>query len=349
MATIREVAELAGVSRGTVDRVLNKRGYVHPDTERRIQHILRQLKYQPNRNARALSIQKKAFRIAYVYRANEINEFFDDVLNGIQTKIAEQSEYRIQLLVKQVNLEDTAGFLTALDEMLECKVDGFIVTAMQKPEIREKIDAIAGLGFPVFTCNVDIPGSKRIAFAGCNLYKSGYIAGGLISIITGGCADVGIVSSGNLVDRVRGFSDAIKSNHPNIRIVAAVETDEDIIKIYNETKAMMEQNRGIRAIFAETVAVYGVCRALMDLGLDKKVKVICFDDMPLIRILMIEGHVCAIVFQNPFWQGYRSFEMLWDYLLHRRMPEQTINYSVSEIRIRETITETTINTVPVTA
>jgi LacI family transcriptional regulator len=264
----------------------------------------------------------------------------------MQTKITELSEHRVSLLEKPVKQGDTAAFIAAMDEMRENKVDGFIITSDQIPEIRQRIDALVDQGLPVFTCNIDIPNSKRIAFAGCNLYQSGYISGGLISIIVGGSANVGIVTSGSLVDRVKGFTDAIKRNHPNIKIVATVETDEDMIKVYNGTRAMMEHNPAIGAIFAETVAVYGVCRALMDLGLDKKVKVICFDDMPIIRILVVEGHVNAIVFQNPFWQGYRAFEMLWDYLLYRRTPEKTINYSVSEIRIRETITETAINTIP---
>jgi LacI family transcriptional regulator len=339
MATIREIAALAGVSRGTVDRVLNKRGYVHPVTERRIQQILGKLNYQPNRNARALSVQKKTFRIAYIYRDTEINEFFDDVMTGLKTKIGELSEHRINLLIRQISFADIAGFIAAMEEMRQSKVDGFILTAVNSPNIREKIDALIDEGFPVFTCNVDIPDSKRIAFAGCNLYRSGYISGGLISILVGGHAQVGIVTSGGLVDRVRGFTDAVIKNHPNIRIAATVETDEDIIKVYNETRAMMQNNPDIKGIFAETVAVYGVCRALMELGLDKKVKVICFDEFPVIRLLLLEGYVSAIVCQNPFWQGYRAFEMLWDYLIHRRMPEKKINHSITEIRIRDSVME----------
>ena len=111
------------------------------------------------------------------------------------------------------------------------------------------------------------------------------------------------------------------------------------MKTFNQTKAMMERNPGIQAIYAETVAVAGICQALLDLGLCKRVKVICFDDMPVTRILLMEGYISAIVVQNPFWQGYRSFEILWDYLLNRKLPQEIINYSVTEIRIRESLEE----------
>lgn len=39
MSTIKDIANLAGVSRGTVDRVLNKRGGVHPDTQAKVMEI----------------------------------------------------------------------------------------------------------------------------------------------------------------------------------------------------------------------------------------------------------------------------------------------------------------------
>ena len=122
-------------------------------------------------------------------------------------------------------------------------------------------------------------------------------------------------------------------------IIDTVEAEQDNMKTLNQTKAMMERNPGIQAIYAETVAVAGICQALLGLGLCKKVKVICFDDIPVTRILLMEGYISAIVVQNPFWQGYRSFEILWDYLLNRKLPQDIINYSVTEIRIRESLEE----------
>ena len=44
MPTIKEIAELAGVSRGTVDRVLNNRGSVNPQTADRVREIAEKLK-----------------------------------------------------------------------------------------------------------------------------------------------------------------------------------------------------------------------------------------------------------------------------------------------------------------
>ena len=59
MATIREIAELAGVSRGTVDRVLNHRGSVNAATAALVNDIAKKLDYKPNRAGIALAAQRK--------------------------------------------------------------------------------------------------------------------------------------------------------------------------------------------------------------------------------------------------------------------------------------------------
>ena len=49
MATIKQIAELAGVSRGTVDRVLNNRGSVNANTAARVREIAENLNYKPTK------------------------------------------------------------------------------------------------------------------------------------------------------------------------------------------------------------------------------------------------------------------------------------------------------------
>ena len=337
MITIREIAKLAGISRGTVDRVINKRGRVNPETEKRIQSILHKMDYRRNSHARALSMHKKKFDVVYIYHISEINPFFEEIIAGINAKVSELSHYSINLKINPVKLNDTGHFIRTINEMKEKEVDGIIMTPFKAPEITKKINELVDEGFAVVTCNIDSVDSKRMAFAGCNLYKSGYIAGGLMGINVGAQAQIGIVTSCIHYERLKGFIDAISRNYPDIHIADTVEAEEDNVKTFNQTKAMMAKNPCIQAIYAETVAVPGICQALDNLGLHRKVKVICFDDMPVIRDLMMEGYVNAVVVQNPFWQGYRSFEILWDYLLNRRLPKETVNYSDIEIRIRESL------------
>ena len=66
MATIKEIADLAGVSRGTVDRVLNNRGSVNPQTAQKIMEIVHALDYKPNRAGLVLAAQKKNLKLGVI-------------------------------------------------------------------------------------------------------------------------------------------------------------------------------------------------------------------------------------------------------------------------------------------
>jgi LacI family transcriptional regulator len=227
-----------------------------------------------------------------------------------------------------------------MNEMRKRKIDGLIITPIRGKEIAEKINELVDRSIPVITCNVDISGSRRFAFVGCDLYKSGFIAGGLVSIIAGDYANIGIITTDTSFGRIKGLTDAVRQGYPNVHIVSVVEIEEKDSVTYSYTKKMMKKNPEIKTIFSENVAISGVCRALKDLKLDKQVKVICFDETPTIKRLLLEGRVHAIIFQNPFWQGYRSIEVFWDYLLSRKMPEKELNFSLNEIHIRESIIDT---------
>lgn len=56
--TLQQIAEKAGVSRGTVDRALNDRGRIKPEVAEKIKKIAEEMGYQPNRAGRALAMTK---------------------------------------------------------------------------------------------------------------------------------------------------------------------------------------------------------------------------------------------------------------------------------------------------
>ena len=91
MVTIKKIAELCGVSRGTVDRVLNDRGKVKPETEAVVRQMAEQLGYKPNPAGKALAARKHR-PVVGVLLASEGNPFFEEVIRGL-TKAAEL--YRI--------------------------------------------------------------------------------------------------------------------------------------------------------------------------------------------------------------------------------------------------------------
>ena len=79
--TIKQIAETCGVSRGTVDRVLNHRGRVSEETEKRVKEAVEVLGYKPNSLGKALALQRKGLRIGVIL-CSVGNEFYDKRIKG---------------------------------------------------------------------------------------------------------------------------------------------------------------------------------------------------------------------------------------------------------------------------
>ena len=71
MATIKEIAEKAGVSIGTVDRVLHNRGMVNAQTKERVETVMKELNYRPNQVAQGLAVMKKKLKIGFFIPGEE--------------------------------------------------------------------------------------------------------------------------------------------------------------------------------------------------------------------------------------------------------------------------------------
>ena len=113
MVTMKEIAEICGVSRGTVDRALNGRGRVNAE---KIRKTARELGYEPNPAGKALSARKKRPVIGIVL-SSEDNPFFDDVLKGMEEAAAEYKIYGVQIEYHIMKGYDTEKQLATLKEI----------------------------------------------------------------------------------------------------------------------------------------------------------------------------------------------------------------------------------------
>ena len=208
MARIKDIAELAGVSRGTVDRVLNNRSGVSPQTAEKIKEIAKALDYRPNKAGLALAAQKKKNKIGIVLFSKN-NPFFDEVSEGVQAKARELADYGVTTLTRRVEF-DLAAQLAAIDELLDEGIHGLLLAPYNHPAIQEKIDELVDRGIPVVTVNTDIFSSKRMAYVGSDYICGGRTAAGLLALMTEGETELGIITGSRNVlchsERIRGLT-----------------------------------------------------------------------------------------------------------------------------------------------
>ena len=321
MATIKEIAERAGVSRGTVDRVLNNRGAVCAETEERIRAIIKELDYKPNKAGMALAAQKKKYLIGIILFSKQ-NPFFDEVMEGFQEKADELSVYGCEITVKRVAYHPDAQLTPYNDE-----------------RICSELNHLSKAGIPVITVNSDAEHTNRLTYVGSDFYKSGNAAGALMKLVTSENVYLGIINGDSNIlchsQRYSGFVDTL-SKDKRFKVVKQGENFDDDQKSYALVSEMLNNHPEINALYFTAGGVYGGCRAVIDSS-RQDVKIITFDDVPTTLEMMERDIITATICQQPYWQGSKSLDLMFAYLLNPQTEVDENYYSELTIKIREII------------
>jgi len=337
--TIKQIAETCNISRGTVDRVLNNRGKVKVETEELIRETAAKLGYKPNLAGKALAVTKKNYVIGIIL-SSEGNKFYDDVLRGIRQAEQEIADYGIRILLKTMKGYEVQRQLELLDEIKD-KINFLIINPINDDRIIDKINAFSEENIKVITINTDVENSKRLCHVGCNYKKSGETACGMLGLLTGGEANIGIAIGSIKVlghtQRMSGFDKVCKEQYPKFQVMDIIETNDDDVCAFIQTQKMLQKYPQINAIYIVAAGAYGVCQAVTEAGREKEIVIISSDQTPDIIKLLREGMIKATICQQPWTQGYKSVNMAFQYLVSNVVPEKELHSVKNEIKILQNL------------
>ncbi len=163
MATLRDVAEKAGITVTTVSRVLNNRGYISDQTREKVYAAMRELHYRPNEVARSLS--KRRTNVIGVIVPSVMHPFFSKVVHFLEQAAAAKG-YKIMLCSSNHEREKEIEYI---DMLRSNKVAGIVICSRTQ-DIAEHLD----LGMPVVTFERELPG--EIVSVSCDNYQGGAAA-----------------------------------------------------------------------------------------------------------------------------------------------------------------------------
>jgi LacI family transcriptional regulator len=335
--TIRKIAEITGVSRGTVDRVLNHRGSVNAATESLILKTAEELGYRPNLAGKALAARKKRYVIGVILCSEE-NEFFDEVISGINWAERECADYGITLKRLAMKGYDTERQLELLDS-IRGKVDLVILNAINEPAVKARIDEMNAQGIRFITVNTEVEGGDVLCHVGIDYRQSGSTAAGIMRLIIPEGARIAVaMGSKNILghnQRVEGFTRTIAERCPGDRIVTVFETKDDVNTAYQRMKDALDKYSDINAVYITSGGQKGVCRAVAESGRD--ISVVTSDATQTVRDNVNAGIIKATICQEPFRQGYCAVHTAVQYLVYGELPEPDSYAVKNEIKIYENI------------
>ena len=317
--TLKDIAAMAGVSAGTVDRALHNRGRVNPEVAERIKKIAKELGYKPNTIAKGLSKRKDNLKITIILHISKTNSFFDDVLIGIKQGFDELADYGVAVDMKYSSDFDAESQLNNIEEAIEEGTNGIIIVPISDERIRSKLNDISASGIPVVFLTNLIEKADYKSFVGCDYELSGQIAAGLVHLCApeGGKLLVLIPSLAMYGHRLRlkGLKETLEREYPTIHMEECVELSSDEISDYRLTTAKLKEYPDTDLIICPGAFGTGCLTAIKDSGFFGKTKIIAYDCSRMINKALEDRNVMAIIAQQPSLQGYTAMKTMFSILI----------------------------------
>ena len=333
--TIKDIAKMAGVSKGTVDRVLHNRGKVSPTALDKINEVLNVINYEPNLIARNLK-NNKIYRICVLLPDPEIDPYWLPCVNGIQDAKTEFKAYSVIIETHYFNPESTKSFLSTNEKIINQSPDAVLIAPLFHKETLEIIKQYDELNIMVNTFNNQVESSSIKGFVGQDLYKSGRVAASLMNLILpkGQIAiihiDESLKNAVHMQKKEQGFRNYFEEKNLSDFNLTTLKLKHSNI----ETKftAFLEENPKLSGIFITTSKAYQIA-SLLTSAKDKKIAIIGDDLIETNVNFLNKGLVHFLIHQNQKRQAYLGVSTLVEHFLFRKDIPETILLPIDIINV----------------
>ena len=298
--TIQDVARVAGVSVATVDRVLNRRPGVRGVTVNKVETAIRDLNYQPDRIAARLA-RSREYRFCFVL-PDRAGDFWERINEEVRTMAERMQGERVSITIKRVDVFDGELLASTLDSIGDVH-DGVAVAALDHPAVREAINALAARGVTVVTLVSDVPGSKRMHYAGIDNSSAGRTAASLMGrFLRGMSGKVGLIA-GSLalrdhIERQFGFEQVMAHDFPNLTLLPVREGRDDRVKVHAVAEQLLADHPDLIGLYNVGAGSGGIAAALEQAGRARDVVFITHELTDDTRRALIDGTIDIIINQD---------------------------------------------------
>ena len=321
---IKDIARLAGVSVGTVDRVLHSRSGVSAASREKVEEILQQLNYQPNMYASALASNKK-YRFACLFPAHAEEDYWVDVENGMGQAITAFSDFHVSLQSFCYDQYESGSFTEEGEKVLNARPDGVVLSPASEEETKELAHKLREANIPYIFIDSNIPNLSPLAFFGQHAQKSGYFAARILHLLAMGANEIvvfrliyeGRLGSNQQLHREKGFYEYMKTCCPEMKIRELnlyAKQPEQNEKLMNE---FFSAHPDIKCGITFNSKAYIIGEYMQAYG-KKDFHLMGYDLLRRNVACLQNGYIDFIIAQQPTVQGYDSIECLCNHLILKK-------------------------------
>jgi LacI family transcriptional regulator len=299
-ATVHDVARTAGVSLATVDRVLNARPGVRPETAEKVEAAIKALDFRRDLSASLLA-RARDLRVVFLIPDGG-NAFMESLTAAVARRVKATRNERLTLTAAQYHALDPGALVARLEALSGRQTDCAVVVAPDDPAVARAIDAATRRGVAVITLVSDLPGSARRHFIGIDNQAAGRSAASLLGRFCP-AGKVGIIA-GSLGlrdhrERFEGFAGVLGREFPHLRLVGPVEGFDDDAATETAALQLLEQNPDLSGIYNLGAGNAGLVAALGKALRAGNIRVVAHELSDTTRDALRAGTLDVVIDQNP--------------------------------------------------
>ncbi|CUU23929.1 HTH-type transcriptional repressor PurR [Duffyella gerundensis] len=329
MATIKDVAKLAGVSTTTVSHVINKTRFVAEETREAVWAAIKTLHYSPSAVARSLKVNHTK-SIGLLATSSEA-PYFAEIIEAVENRCFDRG-YTLILGNAHNDLQKQRAYLSM---MAQKRVDGLLVMCSEYPDdLLKMLEENRNIPMVVMDWS-----ESRGDFTDTvldNAFHGGYLAGRYL--IDRGHRDIGAIP-GQLErntggGRHAGFLKALNEANIAVRDEWIVQGDFEPESGYKAMQQILSQKQRPTAVFCggDIMAMGAICAAdEMGLRVPQDISVIGYDNVRNARYFT---PALTTVHQPKEQLGVTALDMLLERILSKREQQQTIEVQPTLIERR---------------
>lgn len=340
--TINEVARAAGVTNGTVDRVLHNRGEVSAKTKAKVLQVIKDLGYKPNVYASMLA-RNKSRRIAVLLPSFHKGEFWELVQRGIDQSSEYAGRFSVAISEYYYDQYDIDSFKAQCREILASGPSGVIVAPMFLEGTRQFACQLVDAGIPYIILNTTVDVNSHLAYFGLPMYESGYCCADML--MSGSEPElrklvflVKIARDRNRLsdpsaERRKGFLDYLSKYYPDTEVRNVVIDPNNPAEISRILETAFSGVSGRLNIVTLNSRIFLVADYLESKGL-QGMNVVGFDMLEKNMNALKNGYVRLLVCQHSDRQALQAVVTLTDFLVIGKKPDAQNNFMSIDLLTR---------------
>lgn len=340
---IKDIALRAGVSVGTVDRVLHNRPSVSKDAREKVEKALEEMDYQPNVYASALAYNK-TYNFICIMPKHESEAYWQEVEDGAMRACEHRRDFNVNVEIMYYRRFDKSTFKKVTGECLAKNPDGVAIIPSTLDLTREFTDKLHEGNIPFVMLDSYMPDLRPLSFIGQDSFCSGYFAGRMLMLIASKETEImmmkqmlnGNVASKQQENRETGFRHYMRDHFPNVKITEMnLALDVEREKYTDMLEEFFTEHPNVHHCITFNSKAHLVGEFLLRSN-RRNVQIMGYDMVNKNAECLKQGSISFLIAQHGYMQGYSSIDSLFQAVVLKK-EVNPVNYVPIELLTKENV------------